>query len=261
MRRSLSSTYRATRKSLSLLSGVGILIASSAFAAPPDDGSGRRGPRGPRGPEGSPPPGGAMQGGAMQGGAMRGGAMQGGMMQGRMMQAMPLVKALDADGDGTISAQEIANASAQLKTLDTDGDGTLSRQELMPARGTMAGGALAGGRRGNRGDDAMRNRKGGQGQQQGQAGPQSAEMMGKVFDRRDADGDGKLTGDEIPQRMQQRLDRVDTDQDGAISREELESVAEKMRRGGDKAGRGGKGRGGDDLGAPGGQRPRRPSDT
>ena len=38
----------------------------------------------------------------------------------------PLLKALDADGDGIISAAEIANAPAALKTFDKNGDGKLT---------------------------------------------------------------------------------------------------------------------------------------
>ena len=44
---------------------------------------------------------------------------------------MPLVQALDANHDGIIDANEIANASAELKTLDKNGDGQLTRDEYM----------------------------------------------------------------------------------------------------------------------------------
>ena len=47
---------------------------------------------------------------------------------------MPLIAALDANHDGVIDAQEIANAPAALKTLDKNGDGKLTRDELMPPR-------------------------------------------------------------------------------------------------------------------------------
>lgn len=47
----------------------------------------------------------------------------------------PLVAALDADRDGTISAEEIANASESLAQLDKNGDGELSPRELFPGRG------------------------------------------------------------------------------------------------------------------------------
>jgi hypothetical protein len=46
----------------------------------------------------------------------------------------PLLRALDADHDGEISAEEIANASAALSTLDANGDGVLTRDEIAPTQ-------------------------------------------------------------------------------------------------------------------------------
>ena len=45
---------------------------------------------------------------------------------------MPVMLALDANNDGTLSAAEIANAPASLKALDANHDGGLSRDELQP---------------------------------------------------------------------------------------------------------------------------------
>jgi len=42
------------------------------------------------------------------------------------------MKALDTNGDGTLSADEIANASASLKTLDKNGDGKLTPDKYRP---------------------------------------------------------------------------------------------------------------------------------
>jgi hypothetical protein len=47
---------------------------------------------------------------------------------------LPLVTALDANHDGVIDANEIANASAALKTLDKNGDGQLTEDEYLPPR-------------------------------------------------------------------------------------------------------------------------------
>jgi hypothetical protein len=47
----------------------------------------------------------------------------------------PLMIALDADKDGELSAEEIANASAALKKLDKNADGILNREELRPQGG------------------------------------------------------------------------------------------------------------------------------
>lgn len=43
---------------------------------------------------------------------------------------MPIIAALDANKDGTISAGEIANASAALLSLDKNGDGQLTQDEF-----------------------------------------------------------------------------------------------------------------------------------
>src|ERR1022692_3313439 len=44
------------------------------------------------------------------------------------------MKALDANGDGVIDADEIANATTALKALDTNGDGKLTFDELFGPR-------------------------------------------------------------------------------------------------------------------------------
>jgi len=48
----------------------------------------------------------------------------------------------------------------------------------------------------------------------------------------DKDGDGKITKDELPERMQRILERADINQDGAIDKDEAEQMAERFRRGG-----------------------------
>lgn len=60
------------------------------------------------------------------------------------MPPPPILTALDADGDGVISAAELANASAALRKLDRNGDGKLSREETRPSPPS------GGGRRGER---------------------------------------------------------------------------------------------------------------
>jgi len=46
----------------------------------------------------------------------------------------PLELVLDANGDGTIDADEIGNASVTLKKLDKNGDGKLTPDEYRPPR-------------------------------------------------------------------------------------------------------------------------------
>ena len=147
----------------------------------------------------------------------------------------PIMAALDADQDGTLSASEIANATAALKKLDKDGDGKLSGEEIRPARGGRGGGFGGPG--------------GGPGGRPG-GGP------GGGFAQRilefDENGDGKITKDELPERMVRILDRADTDKDGALTKAEIDAMAQNF--GGGFGGRGGS-RGGRD----GGGRPQRPT--
>jgi Ca2+-binding EF-hand superfamily protein len=49
--------------------------------------------------------------------------------------ADPLMRALDADGDGAVSEQEMAHASDAIRTLDANHDGQLSSDEYRPAPG------------------------------------------------------------------------------------------------------------------------------
>ena len=61
-------------------------------------------------------------------------APQGAGGEGRPPQpAIPLMAALDADGDGAVSEAEIVSAAQALRTLDVDGDGRLTPDELRPA--------------------------------------------------------------------------------------------------------------------------------
>jgi len=57
-------------------------------------------------------------------------AMPGGPLD--PMRMHPLMQALDANGDGELSADEIANASGALKKIDKNSDGKLGRDELRP---------------------------------------------------------------------------------------------------------------------------------
>lgn len=77
--------------------------APPAGDQPPHQDGGPRGPGGPGGPGGP-----------------------------RRMPPPPLMQALDANHDGIIDEQEIANAPAALKTLDKNGDGKLTLDELRP---------------------------------------------------------------------------------------------------------------------------------
>ena len=74
------------------------------------------------------------------GGPQNGNGQNGPPMQGRRPPVPAIVGALDANHDGVIDAQEIANASAALKSLDKNGDGKLTPDEFMGPRPQRPGG-------------------------------------------------------------------------------------------------------------------------
>lgn len=205
-------------------------LAATVMAQPP--GGQRGGERGgPGGERGGP--------GGQRGGGERG--QRGGGDMGRMMQMMPVLAALDADKDGVISRSEINNAAAALRKLDKNGDGELDAEEMRPTRsegGRSRGGAPDGGPGGERGG-----RSGGAGG-----------MMDRIMSQ-DKNQDGKLSKDEVDERMLPMFDRLDANSDGSIDKSEIEAAAARM--GGSRGGRGGPGGPGGNQG--GGQRPQRPS--
>ena len=54
----------------------------------------------------------------------------------------------------------------------------------------------------------------------------------EIFKRRDENGDGELTGNEIPNRLRDRLDQIDKDGDGAVVLEEFQEQMRSSRGGG-----------------------------
>jgi Ca2+-binding EF-hand superfamily protein len=153
------------------------------------------------GPTASPPAigrggrGGAAMGqpGAQSGpGGARGGHGHGG---GNMN---PLFAAIDQNQDGQLSLAELRAAAAVVKTLDKNGDGLLSLAECAPAGG------------------------GGHGHGGGAAAPQAdAANTVKTLMEFDKNGDGALTKDELPERMQSVIARADSDGNGVATRDEL----------------------------------------
>jgi len=165
-------------------------------------------------------------------------APEGGRGGGRQRIVAPLMQALDADQDGSLSPAEIENAAKALAKLDKNGDGTLSTDELRPAGLPERPGRQPGepGRPGQGGAAA--------------GGAASGEMLTRMFETRDANKDGKLTGEEIPERMRQNLERVDSNKDGGIDKAELQQAMSRLQQGGGRPG-------GQPGGRPEGQR-RRP---
>ena len=121
----------------------------------------------------------------------------GGREGGRGMSRMPLMTALDVDGDGEISSREIDEAPGRLRALDANKDGKLTMDELRPNGGREGYGAAAAG-----GD----------------------EMVNRLMEY-DTDKDGKLRATDLPERMRNIVTRADANKDGAVTREELVGIS------------------------------------
>ena len=102
--------------------------------------------------------------------------------------------AADADKDGKLTQEELkAYRADALKGVDADGDGLLSVEELTAARLKAEQARI------------------------------EAQVKGMV-ERRDVDGDGKLSAVELltPPMPANMFDRLDADKDGSLSAEELQ---------------------------------------
>lgn len=109
----------------------------------------------------------------------------------------PILRALDADRSGEISAAEIAQAPVLLAALDLDDDGTVAFDELRPARPANAPARPA-----------------------PPAGTTRVRPVDPVMLALDANGDGALNAAEIANSVAS-LAALDANQDGKLTRDEL----------------------------------------
>lgn len=140
---------------------------------------------------------------------------------------------VDANGDGFIVKAEADAARDKMmgdmrdrhfKAMDTNGDGSISRAEFdaRHAEPMAMGHAKPAG-------EAM----GGMMKHDGDHRPGKAMMMmhhgGSMFERADADKDGRVSLAEALALPMAHFDKVDTNKDGTISPEERKAAHEKMR--------------------------------
>lgn len=118
-----------------------------------------------------------------------------------------VLKALDADSNGRLSADEISAAAKVLAKFDANGDGQLDREELLkqvpedlrplPPAGGAPGRGLT--------------------------------QMLELLKRMDSNGDGKISKEEAPERIKEAFDRLDANSDGQLDAEELRRLGERLR--------------------------------
>lgn len=103
----------------------------------------------------------------------------------------PIQAALDENGDGEISLDELRVAEAKLKKLDANRDGVLSGAEL---KVTVASRSKS----------------------------DEPEGLVATIMSFDTDKDGQVTIDEAPEKLRGLIERADANQDGAVTRTEIE---------------------------------------
>lgn len=145
---------------------------------------------------------------------------------------------VDANGDGFIVKAEAEGAREKMaaemrdnhfKKLDANSDGSISRAEFDAQHGARTGGRDHGGEEhaagkpdGHKGGHM---RHGG-----GKGGGMGMGMMGeRMFERADADKDGRVSLAEAMSKPMAHFDMMDANKDGTLTPEERKAGREKMR--------------------------------
>jgi Ca2+-binding EF-hand superfamily protein len=172
------------------------------------------------------------------------------------MPGMTLMLAMDKNHDHKLSKEELASAGESLAKLDANRDGEITVIEMMtygrkpgpqqsaprkgPRRGPAAQGQRGQGPDKDRkspmpqrrprgpGADSPARRPGAEANQGGNTFRPDPEVFYKRIMQADKDGDGKLTKEEMPGRMQAMFDRFDTNGDGSTDVEEMKAHFKKM---------------------------------
>lgn len=125
-----------------------------------------------------------------------------------------ILERLDKNGDGKLTKDEVPEpAWKRIGKADTDGNGEVTKEELTAAL------------------KKLRARHHAPGKGPGSPGPgKGPRDRGAMFQRADKNGDGKLTKDEVPERLWERISKADADGDGAVTKEELKQAAPKRQK-------------------------------
>ncbi len=151
-------------------------------------------------------------------------------------QAVDAIMKNDKNGDGKLTRDELPPDQARnMQDVDANADGSLTRDELMAAAQRMQNqltGGVSGGLNGPL--------------NAGGAGGRNDSQTGSIFKRYDANGDGKLSPNELPPDMSSALRDADKNGDRMIDPAEMHEFLARM---GNRAR--GFGAGGPNTGVPG----------
>ncbi len=136
-----------------------------------------------------------------------------------------LIKCMDKNGDGVISKDEAPERMKdRFDRLDANGDGNIDKSELENAAQKLMGRRPPNGAPGERRPGQPGNAK-----QRGD-GPQREGNPQQLFKRLDKNGDGKLSKDEVPERLAERFEQIDLNGDGELDDAELGEMRKQVER-------------------------------
>ena len=168
------------------------------------------------------------------------------------------LRSLDANKDGKIAKDELPERMQSILTrVDTNKDDFIDEQELKTLEDRFKGNAAQRPQGNGQPADRPQGQRP-QGRASGQPTPQAQQgqqrTVGGFIARlreMDANQDGKISKDELPERMRSILTRVDTNNDDSIDEKELEALAKRFSNNAGERPQGD----GQQTGRPQGQRP------
>ena len=127
------------------------------------------------------------------------------------MRADPLLRVLDADGDGEISTNEMMEAEKELSSLDSDGDGSVEASEMVPTEVMSAARRVL----------AMLDRNQDDRIEADEWAGKAGDPFRALLTAADTDGDGVITLQELTNEI---FYRGDLDKDGVVTPQEMEQA-------------------------------------